>query len=260
MLKLKKYQCFFKLFVLSVTILVLTCCSQSTYKVTQITGERIAISSEEGENESIRNYIAPYKNSLEKDLDSILCYNPQVLDKSIGKWQTNIGDWMAQVCFEQANSLLKKRIGSEVDVCLLNHGGIRALLPKGNISTRNAFEIMPFENNLVVLALKGLQIRELSEFFIVERKPHPMYGLEITFDKNNEIKELKIKSRPIKNEMIYYVVTSDYLANGGDRMSFFQNPVKFIDLDYKIRNVLIDEFKSRDTLVIPNQQKIFQLQ
>lgn len=260
MLKFKKYQWFLKLFVLSVTILVCTNCSKTTYKVTQISGERIAISNEVTESEHISNFIAPFKTNLEKDLDSVLCFNPEILDKSIGKWQTNIGDWMAQVCFEHANSLFKKRTGQEINLCVLNHGGIRAILPKGNLSTRNAFEIMPFENNLVVLALKGEQIIHLSQFFIDERKPHPLFGLEITIDNNNEIKGVKVNNKTLEKEKIYYVVTSDYLANGGDRMSFFQNPIEIIDLDYKIRNVLIDEFKSKDTLEIPNQQKIVQLQ
>jgi 2',3'-cyclic-nucleotide 2'-phosphodiesterase (5'-nucleotidase family) len=37
---------------------------------------------------------------------------------------------------------------------LLNNGGIRAILPLGNVTTRTAFQIMPFENTMVVIALK----------------------------------------------------------------------------------------------------------
>jgi 2',3'-cyclic-nucleotide 2'-phosphodiesterase (5'-nucleotidase family) len=32
-----------------------------------------------------------------------------------------------------------------MDIVLLNHGGIRSIIPKGEVTTRTAFEIMPFE-------------------------------------------------------------------------------------------------------------------
>jgi 2',3'-cyclic-nucleotide 2'-phosphodiesterase (5'-nucleotidase family) len=40
----------------------------------------------------------------------------------------------------------------KIDICLLNQGGIRSTLPKGNVTSRTAFKIMPFENSLVVVA------------------------------------------------------------------------------------------------------------
>jgi len=258
MLNSRKYLLILKLFVLCVTILSFFNCSKSTYKLSQITGERVAVSNDYGQDKEIQDFIEPYKLHIDKDLDSILSYNPVTLDKSKGKWQTNIGDWMAQVCYEHANDVFNKKYSKKIDICLLNHGGIRAVLPKGNVNSRNAFEIMPFENNLVVLALKSDEIRQLVAFIINDKKPHPIYGMELHIDEFNNLNNLKIGNEPIIEGSTYYVVTSDYLANGGDNMVFFQNPIKTFNLDYKIRNVLIDEFKLRDTLIIPKQQKIFQ--
>jgi 2',3'-cyclic-nucleotide 2'-phosphodiesterase (5'-nucleotidase family) len=48
---------------------------------------------------------------------------------------------------------------------LLNNGGLRAILPLGNVTTRTAFQIMPFENTMVVIALKGEQILEMVTIF-----------------------------------------------------------------------------------------------
>ena len=36
---------------------------------------------------------------------------------------------------------------------------------------------MPFENSLVVIALKGEQIKEIADFIIADKKPHPLSGL-----------------------------------------------------------------------------------
>lgn len=258
MLKFKNYHSFLKLFVLSVTIWSFTHCSKTTYQVNQVESNRIGVTRDAGEDKTLSQFILPYKQHIDRDLDSILCYNPETLEKSKGKWQTNIGDWMATVCFEHANPLFKARTGKTIDICLLNHGGIRAILPKGNISARNAYEIMPFENNLVVIGLTFEKIVELTEYFVSEKKPHPIYGMSISFDKEQNITDVKIHGESLQKDRIYYVLTSDYLSSGGDNMTFFQNPISSYDLDYKIRNVLIDEFKSKDTLIIPSERKIFE--
>ncbi|HJY12653.1 MAG TPA: hypothetical protein VJ304_07680, partial [Flavobacterium sp.] len=54
----------------------------------------------------------------------------------------------------------------------------------------------------------------------------------------------------------YYVVTNDYLANGGDNMNFFLKATDKFDLNYKIRNVLIDYFKEVDTIPVKTDVRI----
>ncbi len=103
-------------------------------------------------------------------MDVVLAYSPEIMDKSKGEWQTTIGNLMAEMTLEMGNPVFAKRTGHNIDICLLNHGGIRAALPKGNITTRTAFEIMPFENSLIVVELKGAQIREMAEYILKEKK------------------------------------------------------------------------------------------
>jgi hypothetical protein len=43
-------------------------------------------------------------------------------------------------------------------------------------------------------------------------------------------------------------VTSDYLVNGGDNMLFFKKSVEKYDLDYKLRNIIIDYFKENKVI------------
>ncbi len=76
---------------------------------------------------------------------------------------------MADVTLKRGNKVFKSREKKNIDICILNHGGIRAILPKGNVTTRTAFEIMPFENTMVVIALKGEQILELVDYFITRK-------------------------------------------------------------------------------------------
>lgn len=240
--KSKNTKLLYTIFVTTLTLLSVSSCKTKTYHNYLVEGKKIEINKNYTTNEQIESYIAPYRSHIDKDLDSVISYSAETLDKSKGEWQTNIGNFMADACMELANPVFMKQQGKTIDIILLNQGGIRAIIPKGNISKRNAFEVMPFENSLIIIALKGEQIRALAQYIITEKKPHPLNGLKIIINKENTITNILFNEKPIENNKIYYVGTSDYLANGGDNMSFFLKNEGSFDLNYKIRNVLIDYF------------------
>lgn len=256
MVKLKKYNGFLKLFVIFLTLFFIFSCSQKNYNVTKIEGKQLPVTEKDNQTPEIENFIKPFRDHINKDLDSVLAYCPETLDKSTGKWQTNIGNLLADVCLQKGNQVFKAREKKDIDLCFLNHGGIRAILPEGNVTTRTAFEIMPFENNLVVLALKGDQILEMVNYMIKEKKPHPLAGMTFTITKDNSPKNIQIQGKPLDTNKTYYVATNDYLANGGDSMNFFLKAVQKFDLNYKLRNVLIDYFKEIDTIPVPKDIRI----
>ena len=256
MVNLKKYNDVLKLFVIFLTLFFVISCSTQSYTVTKIEGKRIPITEKENQNTTIESFIKPYRQHINNDLDKILAYNPETLDKNGGEWQTNIGNFMSDVTLLKGNEVFNKRENKNIDICLLNYGGIRSILPKGNITSRNAFEIMPFENSLVVIALKGEQIQEITSFIIADKKPHPLSGLTFTIDKNKEAKNILIHGNPIEKDTVYYVATNDYLANGGNNMEFFKKGVQKFDLDYKLRNILIDYFIDVDTISIKKDLRI----
>ena len=75
--------------------------------------------------------------------------------------------------------------------------------------------------------------------------------MKIYIDKTTStINKIEINNQSLNDNQIYYVATSDYLANGGDNMTFFkESKIKF-DIEYKLRNMLIDYFKKVD--ILPN--------
>jgi 2',3'-cyclic-nucleotide 2'-phosphodiesterase (5'-nucleotidase family) len=256
MVNLKKYNCVLKLFVIFLTLFFVVSCAKQNYYVSKVEGKRINITDKYSQNQDIENYIKPYREHINKDLDNILAYCPETLDKSDGKWQTTIGNLMADVTLQRGNLVFKAREKKDIDLCILNNGGIRAILPKGNVSTRTAYEIMPFENSLVVVALKGEQILEMVDYFIATQKPHPLSGITFTIGKDKIAKNILVQGKPIDKDTIYYVATNDYLSNGGDNMNFFKKGIQKYDLDYKLRNVLIDYFIEVDTIPVIRDVRI----
>lgn len=254
----KKNTISFGFFVILLTFpFFISCKSNPSYQPIKIEGKKIEINNEKGENQAIVNYVKPYSLNIDNDLNSVLSFCPETQDKSKGIWQTNIGNLLAQITFELGNPIFQKKENKSINVCLLNNGGIRAIIPKGNVTTRTAYEVMPFENRLVIVGLTGQEIKILAEYFIKEKKPHPLYGMKVYIDKTSfTINKIEINNQPLIDNQIYYVATSDYLANGGDNMTFFkESNIKF-DLEYKLRNMLIDYFKKVDTLPNITTEKI----
>lgn len=258
MVKLKKYNQFFKLFVIIITALTIVSCAKTHYELTKIEGKRVPIASAIAQNSTIESFITPYRDHINDDLSAVIAYNPETLDKSNGKWQSPLGNLMADVSLNAGEKVFQLREKKSIAICILNSGGIRSILPKGNVTARTAFEIMPFENSLVVVALKGEQIQELVTYFIATKKSHPLSGLTFTIAKDATAKNILVQGKPLDNNAIYYVATNDYLANGGDNMNFFKKGIQKYDLDYKIRNILIDYFKEVDTIPVINDIRIIE--
>lgn len=251
---LKNYFSGAKLLAVALAVLV-SSCSSSNY-VSKVEGRQINVSGNETAKPEIEAFVKPYREKLDKEMNTVLAFALVTLDKSQGKWQTTIGSLQADITLEAANKIFKSREKRSVDVCLLNHGGIRAIIPQGDVTTRTAFELMPFENNLVVVALKGAQIEEMVSYIIKEKKPHPLSGMSFVIAKDGSFKSILIQGKPLDNNKIYYVATNDYLYNGGDSMNFFKKGTAVYDLDYKLRNIWIDYFQKVDTIDVPQNQRI----
>ncbi len=262
MVKLKNNSVSIKQFGLILTFLFLISCNSKRYYVTKIEGKKIGVENNTTDTskvaQKVENYIKPYRDNIDTDLNKILSYSTETLEKSKGKWQTNIGNFLADVTLQKSNFVFNKRENKTIDICLLNHGGIRSIIPKGEVSSRTAFEVMPFENTAIIIGLKSEQIFEIVNYLISEKKPHPIKGLTFVIDKNGIAKNILVNKKPLEDNKIYYVVTSDYLSNGGDNMTFFSKGVEKHDIDYKLRNILIDYFKEVDTITFDNTDRIIE--
>ena len=211
-------------------------------------GNRIEVNNNVKSDREIEEFITPYKNKVDSKMDSILAYSPTNYDKKNGLLNTAIGNMMADVALKLSNPVYKARKNRDIDFVLLNHGGIRASISKGDITTRTAYNVMPFENSMVVCELDGETVEELINYLKLSKKAHPISGINIVLDNSYNLIEANVNGKEISKNKIYSVATTDYLLNGGDKMDFFKKSKENTILDYKLRNILIDYFKQIDTL------------
>ena len=216
----------------------------------EIDAKNIRVDQLISEKSEVLDFINPYKQHVDDQMSQVLSYSPITMDKSQGKWETTIGNLFAEAVLEETNPIFNARTGKSIDICLLNHGGVRAIISQGDVTVRTAYEIMPFENAAVVLEMNGALIQEMAEFFIKDKKAHPLAGLFITIDAKQNIKSIHVGNQLLDLSKTYYVVTNDYLSLGGDNMKFFTKAQSVVDIDYKLRNVLLDYFKKTKELPV----------
>ncbi|WP_066225340.1 5'-nucleotidase C-terminal domain-containing protein [Formosa haliotis] len=238
----------FKQLIVGVLLVFLASCKTHTLNLAKIEGEQIPISENLKSDEAINAFIKPYHDHVVKELDSVLAYSPDYYAKDNGQFNTAIGNLMADIIYEQSNPVFHSRTGKDIDFVLLNHGSIRAPISKGNITLNTAFELMPFENSIVVVAIKGKNVNEAFKYLSEKRLAHPVSRIKLALDSKYDIVEATVNGKPVDETKTYYVVTNDYLYNGGDHMTFFKPNDSVYVLDYKVRNALIDYFTKVDTI------------
>ena len=236
-----------KFYYLLFFILVLNSCKKSEKQLVKITAKNIAIDHTIKSSEDITNIINPYKEKLSSEMQEVLCYAPKDILKNDGNMQSSLGNLMADLFYEMANPIFKEKTNESIDFVLLNYGGIRTDMSKGNIKKEQAFKLMPFENELVVVNITGKKVSALIAFFIKNKEAHPLCkNIELIISKNDY--NLKVKGEVFNINKTYNVLTNDYLQSGGDKMNFFKTPNKLTKLEYKMRDAVIDYFKIKDTL------------
>ena len=87
----------------------------------------------------------------------VIGVSEMTMDK--GRPESLLSTWSPK-CYD---SLQKRVLSHPADIGIMNMGGLRNILPQGNITVDAVFEILPFENSLCVLTMKGTEIKRLME-------------------------------------------------------------------------------------------------
>ena len=217
--------------------LIISC--KQLYVLESQENDLVQITSEKKDS-TIIHIIKPYKDSIESQMNEILCYTKNDMTK--GRPQSTIGNFVSDLCLEYVDA----------DLCVLNNGGLRTSIDKGNITREKIYELMPFDNELVVVELNNDDFIGLINY-ITSRGGEPFSGINITIDKSGEL--ISFSEDKIKNINKVQVLTSDYLANGGDKMWFFQNKNQK-KTGLKVRDAIINYCISKDTIDIKLDKRI----
>ncbi|HYC77179.1 MAG TPA: 5'-nucleotidase C-terminal domain-containing protein, partial [Planctomycetota bacterium] len=147
------------------------------------------------------------------------------------------------------------RAASGAEVAVHNQGGIRADLPAGVARVREFFQVSPFGNRLVSATLKARDLRALAER--TARAPgrgFVVVGLEVAARKTADglqVVALRRNGEPLDDDAAVRVVTTDFLAFGGDAASPFGRATDLVDHDVTLLDATLAFARRSETLVAP---------
>jgi len=200
-----------------------------------LTSTNLAIDSTISNDILVENLIIPYRQQLNQTMNKIIGYAEKELRK--GRPEAPLNNFIAELMLKRANAEYSKK----VHIAITNLGGIRASIPKGPITLGKIYEVMPFENELVVLEMTGEQVITLAKQ-IGERNGEAIAGMRLTF-RNGQLITLTVQGEKVDPEEIYYVVTTDFLSNPGRSSLQVLGQAKRDFLGVLIRDAIIDEIR-----------------
>lgn len=223
-------------------ILFLFACSPHL-SVNQITIRNIPVNLQTSSIDSIvQSIVKPYRDSIQHDMSKLVAISATPLVK--GKPESKLTNLVSDILLESGTEYCKiKNLNINPDASYVNYGGLRASLPQGEITVGNIFELMPFENEIVLIKISGESIQKMAER-IAARGGEGVSGLILGIS-DGKPATLKIGKKSVDPDSVYWLVTNDYIANGGDQMSMFSNPIERINTKLKIRDVLIQALSDR---------------
>jgi len=195
---------------------------------------------------SIIKMLKPYKDSIQHSMYTVIGFSLKGLTKK--QPESALGNFMA----DGMKAMAEKKFNKKIDIAFVNYGGIRSYLPKGDITTGMIYELMPFDNLIVLQEVKGDILQQYLDK-MAARDGWPVSGLQMGI-KDKKAVNILIGNQPFSKTTTYLVANSDYIANGGDGCDMLRG-IEQININYLFRDALIEyvlsmtrQGKSIDTL------------
>ncbi|MBS1706229.1 MAG: 5'-nucleotidase C-terminal domain-containing protein [Armatimonadetes bacterium] len=115
-----------------------------------------------------------------------------------------------------------------VVLALMNRGGIRASLEPGKITYGAAISVQPFNNTLVILDLKGSELKQALEDgftkgYLTQVSAGVQYQADMSKPANSRLVSVSLGGKPIDDLATYRIVTNNFMAKGGDEYNALAN-------------------------------------
>jgi 2',3'-cyclic-nucleotide 2'-phosphodiesterase (5'-nucleotidase family) len=192
------------------------------------------IAPEQKTDSSLSAFLKPYADSVNKLMDVVIAQLRTTLEKK--QPEGTLGNLLADTYLEMA----REKFETHVDAAFVNYGGIRmSTVTAGALTLGRVYEIMPFDNLLLIQKVKGNVLQEFLDFQTV-RGGWPMAGIRMQI-KGKKATNIMVGGKPLDPEAWYVIANSDYVINGGDNVNMLKD-IPSVNIGYLMRDALIEYF------------------
>jgi 2',3'-cyclic-nucleotide 2'-phosphodiesterase (5'-nucleotidase family) len=220
----------------------LLCACGSGYQLVRSGRTGYPINKEIAADSAIIKTYLPYKTKMDAEMNRVIGHSAVLMSKKSSDTlsESLLSNFFADAVIQQA-----LKIDPAIDFAMPStKGGLRVDLPKGDITVSNIFELMPFENQLFVFTLKGSDVQRLLDFIALSNgQPVAQLKMKIVDTKPDNV---WINGQKFDASKSYRVLTTDYIAGGGDKTQGFENPVDKKVIGLKVRDALLRYVKESE--------------
>jgi 2',3'-cyclic-nucleotide 2'-phosphodiesterase (5'-nucleotidase family) len=237
-------------------LLLLPSCTRN-FTVSQTNTQQYILNQQQPADLAINDLVKPYRDSLDSKVNRVLVTSESDLFSGGGRnakpEQIAMGNFMVDACLAIARQKAKTLGKPEPDISIFTWGSIRGSLPKGEVTLRHIYQLMPFENEMVVLTLNAAQTQTLLNHLALNN--NPIAGATI---KKGESNQIQVNGSPLDETKLYRVLASDYLAFGGDNISVLMEASDRYFCEMKVRDAIVlylEDLKANGKTLVPNYEQ-----
>ncbi len=220
----------------------------SFFQAEKLTYSNVKVQSPKITDSTVYNILAPYQSKITNQMNEVIA----TLTQSVNKAQPN-GN-MGLLFVDAMRIQAEKIYNRKVDAAFINNGGLRIpSIPAGNVTVGKIYEVMPFDNLLVVQKVRGSILYQLIEH-IGKRGGWPVSGVTFTIS-NGVATNILVNGQPIDWNNYYTIANSDYIANGGDDCIMLKQIPQETNGVF-LRDVFIDYFRTKKTITPINERRV----
>jgi 2',3'-cyclic-nucleotide 2'-phosphodiesterase (5'-nucleotidase family) len=192
-------------------------------------------------DQKIESVILPFRTKLMHDMEEVLCISKDALFG--GRPESPLTNFCADLILQESDSIcLRKYPDIHVSGSMVNRGGLRVPIPKGEVKAQNMFELMPFENEIVFLRMSGVEMRQFIDH-MASRGGEGVAGMRFGIRENKGVNP-EISGKPLDETKSYWLATSDYIANGGDGFEILSAVKERVSTGVKFRDMFINHLRA----------------
>ena len=190
---------------------------RSHYELKSIERSRIVVDAryDTQPDQEACQFLAPYKHQVDSVMGpkvgrSVRYMTAQRPEGTLSNLLADILVWAA------------KDYNETPDFGIYNMGGVRADLPKGDVTYGDVLDVAPFENKIAFVTLSGADLLELFGQMADTGGEGVSHGVRLVITKDGKLVSAQVNGLPVDASKDYRITTIDYLLGGTDKMTAFK--------------------------------------
>lgn len=175
-------------------------------------------------------FLLGYRDSISRSMNTVIGFSVNGMVKR--QPESGLGNFVA----DAVKTIGEKIFNQHIDAAFINYGGIKSYLAKGDVTLGSIFDLIRFDNLLVLQKVRGDSLLSFLNH-VADKNGWPLSGITMGIN-NKKAVDVLINGNALSVDSIYTVANADYIAKGGDNSPMIK-VFPLINKGYLVRDAVI---------------------